>query len=62
MTKTEAIEILNEARPPSFWGENPKLEKAMILGSEALERCKYISEHTTRWADVLLPSETKEGG
>lgn len=34
--------------------------KDIALGIEALKRCKYISEHTNRWAVVLLPGEIKE--
>ena len=35
-------------------------KEATELGIEALKRCKYISEHTARWADVPLAGETKE--
>ena len=35
-------------------------QDAVKLDIEALKRCKYISEHTDRWAGVLLPGETEE--
>lgn len=59
ITIDEAIEIkLN-------WRRNQKadlpipLAQADNLSIEALKRCKYIAEHTERWARVLLPGEAE---
>ena len=56
----KAIE-LKELTGQAFLNADPdELDEADRLSIEALKRCKYISEHTTRWADVLLPGETKD--
>ena len=34
--------------------------EALQLLIQAGKRCQYIAEHTTRWAHVLLPGETKD--
>ena len=57
MKITKAIEILelNALEQGSYLP--PDYITALKLGIEALKRCKYISEHTARWAQVLLPGE-----
>jgi len=59
MKIAQAIEALKAdlLRPGSV--DKLDFQDAEQLGIEALERCKYIAEHTTRWADVPLPGETE---
>jgi len=58
MTIDEAIKVLEPVYQGFIPSANPKSIEALKLSVEALKRCKYISEHTERWAGVLLPGET----
>ncbi|MBA7701518.1 hypothetical protein ES703_110258 [subsurface metagenome] len=60
MEPEEAIEEFRKPRPPSFWGQNPKLEKAMKLGIEALEFYKREKASNSSAIWTLLPGETEE--
>lgn len=60
MTIDEAIEILTLDVKGSTKIAYDDWQSALNLGIEALKRCKYLEEHTDRWARVLLPGETKE--
>ncbi|MBA7642048.1 hypothetical protein ES703_49734 [subsurface metagenome] len=60
MKPEKAIEILSN--PPTWLKRNAAIDylDAAKLGVEALKRCKYLEEHTDRWAGVLLPGETMD--
>lgn len=60
MNIAKAIEIKGRTGEDFLNTDPDEIDEADRLSIEALKRCKYISEHTTRWADVLLPGETKE--
>lgn len=60
MKLEKAIEILIRLSLYNLREFHPNAFDAIGLGIEALKRCKYLSEHTTRWADVPLPGETIE--
>lgn len=60
MNLTKAIEIKGRTGEEFLNTDPNEIEEADRLSIEAMKRCKYISEHTTRWAGVLLPGETKD--
>lgn len=58
ITLERAIEIMEcEEEEDTFMEEEWKA--AVKVSYEAMKRCKYLVEHTTRWAGVLLPGEIK---
>ena len=55
--KAIEIQTIHNDHNPNF--TDAERREAHQLSIEALKRCKYIAEHTDRWAGVLLPGETK---
>lgn len=60
MNLAKAIEIKLQWRKDNYPPALPDEMNADMLSIKALERCKYIAEHTDRWSGVLLPGETKD--
>ena len=60
MKLDRAIEIKSLTGDEFLHTDPDDIDEAERLSIEALKRCQYIAEHTDRWHNVLLPSETKE--
>ncbi len=59
ITITEAIKTNTEFLESLKFPKDIALYNSIKLGNVALKRCKYISEHTSKWADIPLSGETK---
>ena len=60
MTIDEAIKILSNADYGSRWPWPKPEVKALMLGLEALKRCRVIQQESVLQPFALLPGETKD--
>jgi len=60
MKLEKAIEIKTDYVEHLPLGVNADWINADRLSIEAVKRRKYISEYTSRWADIPLPGETED--
>ena len=60
MKLEEAIKILTTHHRDQCTSIDSDTDDALQLGIEALKRRKYQSEQTSKWADIILPGETRE--
>jgi len=60
MKLQEAIEIKTYFEPSPSKAPIADWIIADRISIEAMKRCKYLRDHTDRWANVLLPGETED--